>query len=432
MHRVGGSSNVLGLVGLVTAALACTTGPSVDDRGDALRARFDLRVLGEIPYPPDNPRVTDRIELGRLLFFDPVLSGEKDVSCGTCHHPDFSFADGRQFAAGVSGTGLGPSRALGQSAVSGLPIQQTPRNTQSILNTAFAHDEFGQSSHEAPLFWDGRAIGLEGQAFFPLAGRDEMRGDAFPGNELQAASVAVDSIVARLRKIPVYVTLFQSAFPLEASALGSNPAEEIVTASTLRRAVAAYERELVTRDSPYDRFASGDDEALSPTQMDGLEVFFSQGKCFLCHAPPTFGSFGYFVTGTPPAGIGGDVIPGDDTGREEHTGQLVDRYRFRAPALRNIERTGPYMHAGVFDTLEEVVRFYNDLAQPRHPAVADQDLEVALQNPLGLGDYEIEALTEFLRALTGIESAEDQMLRAVPGQVPSGLPAVVGLSGRLR
>ena len=101
-----------------------------------LRNRFALEALQPIPYPPDNTRLDDRIDLGRLLFFDPILSGEQDVSCGTCHHPDFAFADGRALPVGAGGSGLGPDREPGVSTVTGLPIEETPRNTQTVLNAA--------------------------------------------------------------------------------------------------------------------------------------------------------------------------------------------------------------------------------------------------------------------------------------------------------
>ena len=149
-------------------------------QGD-LRSRFDLQTLGAIPYPPDNPARPERIELGRLLFFDPILSGEKDVACGTCHHPDFAFADRRQFGAGASGVGLGPSRLLSRSSVTGDAINLEPRNTPTVFNVGFNGDETGVPSHLGIQFLDGRVNGLEKQALKPITSRVEMRGDAIPG-----------------------------------------------------------------------------------------------------------------------------------------------------------------------------------------------------------------------------------------------------------
>lgn len=156
---------------------------------EALIRSFDLQTLGAIPYPPDNPPRQKRIELGRLVFFDPILGGEKNVACGTCHHPDFAFADFRQFSAGTSGVGLGPDRVVSHSAITG--------------------NESGQSSHLGFQFLDGRVNGLEAQAIKPITSRVEMRGDAYPGTNQEAAAAALDSVIARLRSIPEYVQLFQ-------------------------------------------------------------------------------------------------------------------------------------------------------------------------------------------------------------------------------
>ena len=142
-----------------------------------------------------------------------------------------------------------------------------------------------------------------------------------------------------------------------------------------------------------------------------------------------FSNFQFLVTGVPRVGPGKSVIPGDDTGREEHTGRLSDRYSFRVPSLRNVEFTAPYMHAGVFDTLEEVLRFYNDGATPRHDRVTDDMLEVILRLPLELSDEELTFLLEFLKSLTDSGSQLDPLLLTVPAAVPSGLTPVFGVKG---
>ena len=395
-------------------------GPTPDD----LRARFELEALGLPPYPPDNPRTQSRIELGRLLFFDPILGGERDVSCGTCHHPDFAFADGRQFGAGVSGVGLGPARQLSNSAISGNPMPEEPRNTQTILNAAYGQDALGTVTHLSPLFWDGRAMGLEEQALMPLASRVEMRGDAFAGSDAEAAAVAVDSITQRVAEIAQYVDLFREAFSSE----GADTAQTVVTASRLARALAAYQRELMTINSPYDRFVLGDDDALDVAQRRGLEIFFTTGKCTLCHRGATFSNFLFRVTAAPQEGPGKTVIPGDDTGREEHTGRIEDRYAFRVPSLRNVELTAPYMHAGVFGTLEEVLGFYNGGGRPRNPNVPEERIVIALRDSLGLSSDDMADVIHFLSSLTDPGSQLDPLLLSVPLTVPSGLTPVVGIS----
>jgi cytochrome c peroxidase len=414
------SRQLLMALGVGFACACGATEPTPPNRADDLRAEFDPAPLGDTPYPTSNPPHSARIELGRLLFFDPILGGERDVACGTCHHPDFAFADARQFAAGVSGSGLGPNRTLSVSAISGDPIDVVPRNTPTILNTALVGDATGAPSASGAMFWDGRAEGLEGQVLVPIAARREMRGDAY------SADVAVDSVLARLRGYSEYVSRFLMAFPEEAAGL-TGPDEEIVDSSTLARALAAYERELVTGASPFDRYARGDDEALSDEQLDGFELFFTKGKCFVCHNGPMLSNFAFMVTGVPQEGPGQPTVPGDDLGRAEHTGNASDRYAFRVPSLRNAALTAPYMHDGVFETLEEVVGFYNDGARPRHEAVTEDLLEVALRVPLGLTDQEIAALVAFLESLTDPTEDLDQMLRTVPSSVPSGLTPVYGV-----
>ncbi len=407
---------LLALAAGILAGCGDGAGPGGFD-DDQLRQQFGLVPLGPVPQPPDGPASAERIELGRLLFFDPILGGEKDVSCGTCHHPAFAFADGRQFSAGVSGVGLGPARTLSLSAISGRPIALTPRNSPTVLNAAYNSDSMGRPSHLGRQFWDGRAAGLAEQARGPITSRLEMAGDAY------GADVARDSVVARLRGNSEYVQRFRDAFPVEAA---SSPGGDIITMDTYGRALAAYQRELVTRNSAFDRYAAGDDGALTRQQKHGLELFFTSALCNQCHNGPMFSDFSFRVVGVPQEGTGGSVLPGDDVGREEHTGLVADRRAFRTPSLRNVELTAPYMHDGVFTTLDEVIRFYNDGASPRHAGVSTSDLDQLVARPLGLSAADRDALVAFLRALTDPGSGLEPLLRTVPASVPSGLRPVVG------
>jgi cytochrome c peroxidase len=402
---------------LLLGAIGCGDDEApVTPAPDDPRVSLGLGTLPPIPYPPDNPPRQERIALGRLLFFDPILGGEKDVACGTCHHPDFAFADRRQFGAGVSGVGLGPSRTVSVSSITQQPVALEPRNTPTVFNTAYNGDESGLVTHEGFQFWDGRVRGLEVQATKPITSRVEMRGDAYGEN------AALDSVLARLREIPEYEALFANAFP-EAAARGTSA----IDSSTYARALAAYERELVTANSAYDRWVQGDDDALSPAQRRGVDLFFGKAKCSECHSGPMFSDFRFIVQGVPQEGTGKDVLPGDDTGREEFTLDPADRYAFRTPTLRNVELTPPYMHDGVFGTLDAVVRFYNSAALPRHPFVTDDMLEPVLRDPLGLTDDEIHDLVEFMKALTDPGTAIEPFLLTVPDRVPSGLVPVFGL-----
>ncbi len=410
---------ILAALALAAVAVGCSDddpspagldGPTDDE----LRQTLGVTTFGEIPYPADNPFDPERVELGRLLFFDPILSGEGDVACGTCHLPQFAFTDHRQFAVGVGGAGLGPERSEGSSRTSGEPVPPTRRNTTTVLNTGMHHGPGGSPSAEAPLFWDGRVDGLEEQALQPLLVREEMRGDTLQGSD----EAVIDSLVARLRHLPAYVERFSRAFSDEARS-GFDP--EVVTPSTLARALAAYQRELVTRSSPFDRWVEGEDGALSDVQKQGMELFFGRAQCFVCHDAPLFGSFGFFVTGVPHAGRGGDVVPGDDVGREEHTRSPADRHAFRVPSLRNAALTAPYMHSGVFQTLDEVVSFYDQGARPRHPDVSDDEVTGAVREPLGLTAQERAALVAFMEGLTDPGDELPPELLVAPEAVPSGL-----------
>jgi cytochrome c peroxidase len=388
-----------------------------------LVTELGLETLGPIPYPPDNPPRLEKISLGRMLFFDPLLGGEKDVSCGTCHHPDFAFADFRQFGAGTSGKGLGPDRILGVSSFTGDPIELEPRNTPTIFNTAFNQDPSGMASHLGFQFLDGRVNGLEAQAVKPITSRVEMRGDAFPGTDDDAAEATIDSVINRLRAVAEYIQRFRAAFPEDTA---TKPGSSIIDSVNFGRALAAYERELVTRNSPYDKFVMGDEDALTKTQIEGLKLFFGKAKCGECHSGPMFSDYKFVVQGVPQVGVGKDSIPGDDLGRAEHTRNPADAYAFRTLTLRNIELTAPYMHDGVFNTLEEVVQFYNWGSRPRHPAVTDSMLHPILVDPLGLSDDEVTAVVEFMKALTDPGTALPAFLISVPAKVPSGLTPVVG------
>lgn len=404
---------------LLVALGGCRDGPAGPrtNPDDDLRELFDLRALGPTPQASDGPSSAARVALGRLLFFDPILSGERDVSCATCHHPSLGFTDGRSFSVGAGGVGLGPDRIPSGSRITGQPIGLEPRNSPTVFNAAFNADEAGVSSARGLQFWDGRAVGLEEQARIPITSRNEMAGDAY------SPELARDSVVARLRAIPGYVQLFRDAFPGEDDS--PSPAG-VISMDTYGRAVAAYERELVTRETAFDAYSRGANGALTGEQKRGLELFFTKARCASCHVGPMFSDYQFHVLGVPQTGEGKDVLPDDDTGREEHTLDPADRYAFRTPTLRNVELTAPYMHDGVFATIEEVVRFYNDGALPRHASVPDETVDPNVRDSLGLTEAEIADIGAFLRALTDPGSALDPLLLTVPGSVPSGLRPVFG------
>lgn len=390
-------------------------GPHKYDPGDLVQ-KHNLTTLPDIPYPPDNQYNPLRVELGRLLFYDPILSAENRSTCATCHHPGLGFADGRKLPAGVGESmHLGPDRELGTSIISGLPIGDVPRNSPTVFNTAFNLDSTGEANHMGVMFWDGRARGLEAQAVKPSTSREEMKGDRLSPNNV------IYFLCRDIEKTPEYMTLFKEAFPEEVED------DEIdVTSDMLGKALAAFQRELVTRNTAYDRFVGGEADALTDQQKKGLDLFFTKAKCGNCHNGPNFSDYEFSVSGVPQIGPGKKLEPGEDYGREEFTQQISGRFAFRTQSLRNITLTAPYMHDGVFETLEEVVRFYNNGSKPRHPKVTDAMIDPDTRDPLNLTDEEVAAIVSFLEALEDNGSLLDPKLMQVPSSVPSGMKPLAG------
>ncbi|MCI0398168.1 MAG: right-handed parallel beta-helix repeat-containing protein [Chloroflexi bacterium] len=334
------------------------------------------RAFPPLNEPADNPTTDEKVELGRLLFFDPVLSAGNDITCATCHHPDYGFSDGLPQAVGAGGVGAGPERNGGVVLA---------RSAPSLWNAGYAQS----------LFWDGRESALEAQLLVPLTHADEMAADS-------------EELLAELAAIPEYQALFAAAF-------GDG---EAITLENVQRALAAFERTLVSDDSPFDRYAAGDFEALTPAQRRGLVLFRSAAtRCFECHAAPTFATNTYRVIGVPAA-------PGQpsDPGRAAVANDAPEG-AFRVPSLRNVALTAPYMHNGQLATLEEVIDFYAQ-GGGRADGAANVDHFI-----LGfeLTGQEKADLIAFLYALT-----DESNLPAIPEAVPSGLPVVPSLDNPAR
>lgn len=291
--------------------------------------------LGSAPAAPeDNQTTRERVQLGRKLFFDPGLSADGTVSCATCHDPAHGFTSAAPRAVGVAG-------------------RKGTRNAPSILNRAY-----GKS-----FFWDGRTKTLEDQALEPIANPLEM------GNR-------VSEVVARLQADAGYRAAFATAYP------------DGVTAQNLGRALAAFERVLLSGGSRVDRFQAGDFAALNESQRVGLWLFESRGRCWRCHRGPNYTDEQFHNTGVA-------VLQSrPDAGRCAVTGDESDRGRFKTPSLRGVARTAPYMHDGSLSTLREVVEYYNRGGG----RAAELDPEI---KPLRLSAEEIGHLVEFLRALDG-------------------------------
>ena len=376
----------------------------------ATAGRADTAAQGRLaalpadpPAPPDNPSTPERVALGRLLFWDPVLSGQKDVACATCHHPSFGYSDGLDLSIGANGTGLGTSRTFPEGHAS-RPVK---RNSQTVLNVAFngLTDGANAAAAAAPMFWDSRVRSLEAQALEPLKAADEMRGGTYSEER------ALPAVVARLNAIAEYRQLFARAFE------GSRPVNE----SNLGRALAAFQRTLVATNAPFDRYMRGDTNALTPEQVRGMEQFQSVG-CVNCHSGPMFSDFTAHVLAVP-----------DNVKLAESDAGVDKTYAFRTPSLRNLSVTAPYMHNGAFGTLPQVIDFYRRISRGGgrrgggpaggiNAQVGRDRIDPLIRrlNMRGGGQRDIIA---FLRALD-----DPNFDRTIPDRVPSGLP----VGGRLQ
>jgi cytochrome c peroxidase len=238
----------------------------------------------EVPSPPNNKPNTQRIELGKMLFFDPRLSGSNRLSCENCHNASKQWTDGLPLAKGEG------SRLL-------------KRETPSLINVGF--DDF--------VMWDGRFKTLEDQVWSPMLSVDEMHG-------LQ------DELLAKLQGTPAYVTAFDKAYP-----------EEGISQSTVAKAIASFERTLVSKDSPFDRWVQGDESALSPGAKRGFQIFTGKANCIACHQGGNFTDQGFHNIG-----LAGNTDPG----RYAIVPVRILQGAFKTPTLRDVELTGPYMHDG--------------------------------------------------------------------------------------
>ena len=365
--------------------------------------------------PGYNPTTPAKVELGRLLFWDPILSGPQDVACATCHHPQSAYAENRDLSLGVKGIGLGRFRRDGHLV---------KRNSPTVLNVAFnGMDESGSyDPASAPAFWDNRIRSLDSQALEPLKSFEEMRGDTYPADE------AVARVVAKLQANAEYRSLFAGAFG----------GEQPVTAENLGRAIAAFMRSLLANNSPFDRYMRGDRSAMTREQVRGMQRFEEIG-CIRCHNGPMFSDYKLHVMGVPdnPALASGATTPASDGGaqnppcpaapeepRTAASRAACDSYAFRTPSLRNLELTFPYGHNGMFRTLRAVVGFYESTiaGESRNPNVRYEELDPRLRELQNVDEEDVD-LIEFLFALS--DSSFD---RTIPERVPSGLQ----VGGRIR
>jgi cytochrome c peroxidase len=281
------------LLGVAASSLALAHVPDID----AAWRKVFARPTGPPPAPPDNPTTPERVALGGRLFADTRLSGDGRRSCATCHQPARAFTDGRRRARAASGSAM-------------------RRNTPSLWNLAWSKQ----------YFWDGRAPSLEEQVGGPIAAADEMGGD-WP------------VILARLQADAAIAGQFRAAFPGEASA----------TEATIRKALAAYLRSLISPPSRFDAWIGGDAKVLGSKELRGFRLFTGKAGCVLCHA-------GWRLTDDRFHDIG---LRSADRGRADVEGGTPGQIAFKTPGLRGVARTAPYMHDGSLPTLAAVVAHYS-------------------------------------------------------------------------
>lgn len=251
--------------------------------------------LPPVPHPADNPPTAEKIALGKQLYFDPRLSLDKTISCASCHDPAKGWSNGEAFATGVN------------KKVGG-------RNAPTVINSAYY----------ALQFWDGRAKSLEDQALGPVQNPIEM-------------AMTLDDVVSRLNGVAGYKAQFQKVFGTD------------VTSAGIAKAIAAFERTVLSGDAPYDKFKAGDKTALTEPAQRGMKLFFGKARCSACHSGASFTDSAFHNIG----------LDSKDPGRVEISKIKGDTGAMKTPTLRDVARSAPYMHNGSLKTLEDVVAHYN-------------------------------------------------------------------------
>jgi cytochrome c peroxidase len=454
---------------LVSLSFAFANGAAFADQG---RGKGPSQGKGKFPSAVrdsdfyDNGLATEeKIALGNFLFFDKELSGNRNISCATCHHSLTDTGDGLSLPVGEGGRGLGVMRDTGEGAAA--VHERVPRNAPPVFNLGakefrrIFHDGRVEPDASQPSGFlnpagDDLPLGLENvlavQAMFPVTSATEMAGQgtenviaiAAAAGNLAGPGGVWELLAQRLQVIPDYVDLFMAAYPGEITQASD------ITFVHAANAIAAFEAVVWRADkSPFDGFLRGDGGAMSPNQKKGMGLFYGSAGCYRCHSGTFQTDHDFHAIAMPQIGSGkGDGFMGrEDFGRERVTGDAADRYRFRTPTLRNVALTAPYGHDGAYNTLEGVIRHHLnpvgslesydtgeavltldprldpiDFIAHNEPTVRGA---IAGQNelpPRGLSDRDVDSLIEFLRALTDPNSIDLRI--DVPINVPSGLTIV--------
>lgn len=307
----------------------------------------EIGILGEMSFPDDNPFSEEKKELGKTLFFDPRLSGSQQISCASCHDPELGWADGRRVSYGHD-------------------RQQGVRNAKTILNVGYAE----------VIMWDGRAATLEEQVLLPM-------------NDTRELNIHPEIAAKNIAKIKGYRPLFKNAF-----------GDEEVTIERIAKAIATFERTVVSRKSKFDRFVSGDSKVYTDQEVQGLHLFRTKARCINCHNGPNF-SDGQLHN----AGLTYFQRKYQDLGLYEITKNLADIGKFKTPTLRELKLTAPYMHNGLFPHLRGVINMYNAGMPNLKPRLGQEGDPMfpktsELLKELHLTEEEISALEAFLLTLS--------------------------------
>ncbi|EMR14010.1 cytochrome-c peroxidase [Methylophaga lonarensis MPL] len=311
----------------------CVLIPLHTSQADTVANRADFQRPGAIPAPPDNPLTEDKVALGKTLFFDPRLSRDGSMSCATCHAPDHRWSDGRIIP-------------LGSEQV------ENARRTPTVMNSAWL----------SALMWDGRASSLEQQATLPITTPHEMNFD-------------MDELVERLNGIDGYRSLFLKAF-----------ADEQVSKVGIAKALASFQRTLISPRAPFDDWVDGDDTAISFAAQRGFSIFTGKAQCIACHSSWRFTDDSFHDIGLDSPDLGrGNWVPAVVT---------LMQHAFKTPTLRDLPENGPFMHNGSMHSLEQVIEHYEQGGQQR--ASLSHEMQA-----FELNEAERKALIAFLKTLDG-------------------------------
>jgi len=284
------------IAGFVFTSVISVSNPILQAQEPVIKVPVGLEP---IPFPDDNPATAEKIALGKQLFFDKRLSRDNSISCASCHAPAKGFSNAARFATGFKG-------------------QKGGRSAPALINAAYNQFQF----------WDGRSGSLEDQSLGPIANPIEM-------------NLTIKEAIARINAIPDYKKQFQKIFSSDA------------TPETLAKALATYERTILSGDAPYDRYKAGNKKALSESAQRGMKLYFGKAVCSSCHSGPNFTDNAFHNIG-----VGMDAKKPDE-GRKAISKLGGDHGSFKTPGLRDIARSAPYMHDGSLKTLKDVVEYYN-------------------------------------------------------------------------